>query len=128
MGEAVPFIKLEEAGKEFAGFVSICIMIGKEVTVQDFVLELSAIQPEVLPVDLLCEEELPNEQETEEELDIERTVFKIVAPCGCSCCQVKLRLFVNATDSGIRTFQELLLRDLQLLCPECRGNCKHGGS
>nr|AAB27980.1 E7 product retinoblastoma binding protein [human papillomavirus type 8 HPV8, Peptide Partial, 42 aa] [Human papillomavirus type 8] len=42
-------------------------MIGKEVTVQDFVLELSEIQPEVLPVDLLCEEELPNEQETEEE-------------------------------------------------------------
>lgn len=103
-------------------------MIGKEVTVQDFVLELSEIQPEVLPVDLLCEEELPNEQETEEELDIERTVFKIVAPCGCSCCQVKLRLFVNATDSGIKTFQELLFRDLQLLCPECRGNCKHGGS
>ncbi|CAW42261.1 E7 protein [Human papillomavirus 105] len=101
-------------------------MIGKEVTVQDFVLELSEIQPEVLPVDLFCEEELPNEQE--EELDIQKTVFKIIAPCGCSCCEVNLRIFVNATDVGIRTLQELLTSDLQLLCPECRGNCKHGGS
>lgn len=102
-------------------------MIGKEVTVQEFVLELSEVQPEVLPVDLLCEEELPNEQE-EEESNIERTVFKIVAPCGCSFCEVNLRIFVNATESGIRALQELLIGDLQLLCPECRGNCKHGGS
>lgn len=103
-------------------------MIGKEVTVQDIVLELREVQPEVLPVDLLCEEELPNEQETEEELDIERTVFKVIAPCGCSSCEVKLRIFVNATEVGIRTLQELLTYNLQLLCPECRGNCKHGGS
>ncbi|CAW42227.1 E7 protein [Human papillomavirus 99] len=103
-------------------------MIGKEVTVQDIVLELSVIQPEVLPVDLFCEEELPTEQETEEESDIERTVFKITAPCGCSNCKVKLRLFVNATELGIRTFQQLLTQDLQLLCPECRGNCNHDGS
>ncbi|AEM24650.1 transforming protein [Human papillomavirus 143] len=103
-------------------------MIGKEVTVQDIVLELSEVQPEVLPVDLFCEEELPNEQETEEELDIERIVFKVIAPCGCSRCEVKLRIFVCASEFGIRSFQQLLTGDLQLLCPECRGNCKHGGS
>ena len=102
-------------------------MIGKEVTVQDFILELSEVQPEVIPVDLLCEEELPNEQETEEESNIDRTVFKVIAPCGCSFCEVNLRVFVNATEFGIRTLQELLTSDLQLLCPECRGNCKHGG-
>ena len=101
-------------------------MIGKEVTVQDIVLELSEVQPEVLPVDLFCEEELPNE-ETEEELDTERIVFKVTAPCGCSNCAVKLRIFVHATEFGIRAFQQLLTGDLQLLCPECRGNCKHGG-
>ena len=126
MAEAFPFIRSEEVGREFADIANICIMIGKEVTVQDVVLELSEIQPEVLPVDLFCEEELPNEQE--EELDIQKTVFKIIAPCGCSCCEVNLRIFVNATDVGIRTLQELLTSDLQLLCPECRGNCKHGGS
>lgn len=102
-------------------------MIGKEVTVRDIVLELSEVQPEVLPVDLFCDEELPNEQQAEEELDIDRVVFKVIAPCGCSCCEVKLRIFVNATNRGIKTFQELLTGDLQLLCPECRGNCKHGG-
>ena len=95
---------------------------------QDFILELSEVQPEVIPVDLLCEEELPNEQETEEESNIDRTVFKVIAPCGCSFCEDNLRVFVNATELGIRTLQELLTSDLQLLCPECRGNCKHGGS
>lgn len=127
MGEDFPFIKSETPGRESVGSVSIFIMIGKEVTVQDIVLELSEVQPEVLPVDLFCEEELPNE-ETEEELDTERIVFKVTAPCGCSNCEVKLRIFVHATEFGIRAFQQLLTGDLQLLCPECRGNCKHGGS
>lgn len=102
-------------------------MIGKEVTLQDFTLELSELQPEVQPVDLFCEEELPAEhQETEEEPAIDRTPYKVVAPCGC--CEVKLRIFVKATDFGIRILQNLLIEELQLLCPECRGNCKHGGS
>lgn len=101
-------------------------MIGKEVTLQDIVLELNELQPEVQPVDLFCEEELPSEQqETEEELP-ERTAYKVVTPCGC--CKVKLRIFVNATRFAIRTLQNLLFEELQLLCPECRGNCKHGGS
>ena len=128
MAEDFPFTRLETPGRESVGSVSIFIMIGKEVTVQDIVLELSEVQPEVLPVDLFCEEEVPNEQETEEELDIERIVFKVIAPCGCSRCEVKLRIFVYASEFGIRSFQQLLTGDLQLLCPECRGNCKHGGS
>ena len=103
-------------------------MIGKEVTVQDIILELSEVQPEVLPVDLFCEEELPNEQETEEEPDIERISYKVIAPCGCRHCEVKLRIFVHATEFGIRAFQQPLTGDLQLLCPDCRGNCKHDGS
>lgn len=127
MEEDFPFIESETPGRESVGSVSIFIMIGKEVTVQDIVLELSEVQPEVLPVDLFCEEELPNE-DTEEELDTERIVFKVTASCGCSHCEVKLRVFVQATEFGIRAFQQLLTGDLQLLCPECRGNCKHGGS
>ena len=102
-------------------------MIGKEVTLQDIVLELNELQPEVQPVDLFCEEELPNEQqEREEEPQIERASYKVVAPCGC--CKVKLRIFISATDFVIRSFQQLLIDELQLLCPDCRGNCKHGGS
>lgn len=102
-------------------------MIGKEVTLQDIVLELSELLPEVQPVDLFCEEELPNElQEAEVELHIERTAYKVVVPCGC--CKVKLRIFITATEFALRTFQNLLFEQLQLLCPECRGNCNHGGS
>ena len=101
-------------------------MIGKEVTLQEIVLELSELQPEVQPVDLFCEEELPTEQqETEEEPAIERSAYKVVVLCGC--CKVKLRIFVKATQFGIRTLQDILTEELQLLCPECRGNCNHGG-
>ncbi|ADQ39307.1 E7 [Colobus guereza papillomavirus 2] len=101
-------------------------MIGKDADLQDIILELSEIQPEGQPVDLLCEEELPAEQELEEEPTTARTTFKVVAPCGC--CEANLRLFVRATTFGIRTLQDILTEELQLLCPECRGNCKHGGS
>ncbi|ABM67066.1 E7 [Macaca fascicularis papillomavirus 1] len=88
-------------------------MIGKEVTLQDIVLEL---KPQVEP-DLFCDEELPGEEEEEEE-PVTRNPFKVLTSCGG--CETKLRLFVVATESGIREFQELLFGDLILLCPECR--------
>ena len=53
-------------------------MIGKEVTLRDIVLELTEPQP----VDLHCEEELP-EQDTE--VEPERTAYKIILCCGGGC-------------------------------------------
>ena len=99
-------------------------MIGKEVTLQDIVLELNELQPEVQPVDLFCEEELPTEQDTAEE-EPEKVPFKVVAPCGC--CGARLRLFLFATNLGIHTFETLLLEEVSLLCPTCRESIQHGG-
>lgn len=96
-------------------------MIGKEVTLQDIVLELTP--PE--PVALNCEEELPTEQDTEEEPA--RTAFKIIVFCGGGCGS-RLRIFVAATEFGVRCFQQLLVKELDLLCPNCRNSdLQHGG-
>ena len=92
-------------------------MKGNQVTLQDVVLEL-----EPLPVDLYCEEELPTELEAEEE---PVKPYKVVAPCGC--CDSRLRLYIFATNFGIRTLQSLLLEDINLLCPTCRQRIQYGG-
>lgn len=92
-------------------------MIGKEVTIPDIVLEL---QEYVQPTDLHCDEELTEEEAAEEEPCY--TPFKIIVACGCGA---KLRLFVLATDKGIRTQQSLLLGEVQLLCPECRDKLRN---
>lgn len=94
-------------------------MIGKEVTLRDIVLELTEPQP----VDLHCEEELP-EQDTE--VEPERTSYKIILRCGGGC-GTRLRIFVAATHSGITSLQELLLEEVVLLCPDCRNSDQHGG-
>lgn len=89
-------------------------MIGKQATIPDIVLELQEL---VQPIDLYCHEEsLETEEATEEELCY--IPYKIVAPCVT--CGAKLRLYLLATDHGIRTQQDLLLREVQLLCPVCR--------
>lgn len=93
-------------------------MIGKQATIPDIVLELQElVQP---TADLHCYEEL-TEEETEEES--RHTPYKIVAACGL--CGARLRLFVLATVFGIRTQQEILLGEVQLLCPECREKLRH---
>lgn len=95
-------------------------MIGKEVTLRDIVLEFTEPQP----VDLHCEEELP-EQDTE--VEPERTAYKIILRCGGGC-GTKLRLFVAATQVGIRGLQDLLLEEVVILCPDCRNSdLQHGG-
>lgn len=93
-------------------------MIGKEATIPEIVLELQdLVQP---TADLHCYEEL-SEEETEEERP--HIPYKIVAPC-CFCGS-KLRLIVVATALGIRSQEELLLGEVQLVCPNCRGKLRH---
>ena len=97
------------------------IMIGNQVTIQDIVLEL-----EPYPIDLFCEEEeLPTEQDIDAEEESQKIPYKVVAPCGC--CDSRLRLYIFATNLGIRTFQSLLLEDINLLCPTCRQRIQYGG-
>lgn len=92
-------------------------MIGKEATIPEVVLELQElVQP---TADLHCYEELTEEPAEEEQC---LTPYKIVAGCGCGA---RLRLYVLATNLGIRAQQELLLGDIQLVCPECRGRLRH---
>nr|UJP71353.1 E7 protein [human papillomavirus 115] len=99
-------------------------MIGKEATIHDIVLEdLSEL---VQPIDLHCNEELPDEQEEEEELAPDRTPFKVIVYCGGSC-GTKLRIFLLSTTYGIRLLEDLLLNELALLCPQCRDRIRHGG-
>lgn len=92
-------------------------MIGKEATIPDIVLELQQL---VQPTDLHCYEEL-SEEETEEEP--RRIPYKIVAPC--CFCDSKLRLVVLATHAGIRSQEELLLGEVQLVCANCREKLRH---
>lgn len=94
-------------------------MIGKEATIPDIVLELQQL---VQPTDLHCYEEL-SEEETETEEEPRRIPYKIVAPC-CFCGS-KLRLIVLATHAGIRSQEELLLGEVQLVCPNCREKLRH---
>lgn len=90
-------------------------MIGKQATIPD--IELQEL---VQPTDLYCNEELSEEEATEEEPSV--TPFKIIVACGCGA---KLRLYVLATEDGIRQQQQLLLGDVQLLCPDCRDKIRN---
>lgn len=92
-------------------------MIGKQATIPDVVLELQEL---VQPTDLHCYEELTEETAEEEQC---LTPYKITVACSCG---TRLRLFVLATDLGIRAQQELLLTEVQLVCPECREKLRHG--
>lgn len=98
-------------------------MIGKEVTIPDIVLE--ELQELAQPIDLHCYEELPDATSEESEEEPERIPYKIVVPC-CGC-PVKLRLYVFATHFGIRALQDLLLQEVQLICPQCRETIRNGG-
>lgn len=90
-------------------------MIGQQATIPD--IELREL---VQPTDLYCNEELSEEEATEEATCL--TPFKIIVACICG---VRLRLFVLATEDGIRQQQNLLLGEVQLLCPECRDKIRN---
>lgn len=81
-------------------------MIGPQSTLRDIVLEELPDQ-----VRLLCDENL-QEEEVEPQED-----YKVYANCGH--CNRHLKLQIRATASAVRLLQELLLGDLDLVCPRC---------
>uniref|UniRef100_A0AAU7E1Y0 Protein E7 n=1 Tax=Mops bat papillomavirus TaxID=3141892 RepID=A0AAU7E1Y0_9PAPI len=81
-------------------------MIGKQATLQEIVLREEP--PE--PVSLTCNETLD-----EEELNVRP--YKI-SVCCCACPRV-LRIAVLCTPGGILALQNLLLRDLSIVCTCC---------
>lgn len=95
-------------------------MIGKQATLRDIVLEEL-----VQPIDLHCHEELLEEvEEAVIEEEPEYTPYKIIVNCGG--CDTKLKLFVLATNFGIRAFQAALLENVRLVCPSCREDIRNG--
>ncbi|AAA79409.1 transforming protein E7 [Human papillomavirus 23] len=95
-------------------------MIGKQATLRDIVLEEL-----VQPIDLHCHEELTEEvEEAVVEEEPEYTPYKIIVVCGG--CETQLKLYVLATDFGIRSFQASLLENVKLVCPACREDIRNG--
>ena len=94
-------------------------MIGKQATLRDIVLEEL-----VQPIDLHCHEELEEVEEAVVEEEPEYTPYKIIVFCGG--CDTKLKLYVLATDFGIRSFQASLLENVKLVCPTCREDIHNG--
>lgn len=94
-------------------------MRGNEPAVRDLNIVLEDL---VLPANLLSNENLDSdEDEVEEE---SQCPYKI--DTCCSNCQVALRLFVTATSEGIRTFEQLLLSAVTIICPKCAKERRHG--
>nr|AYA94345.1 MAG: E7 protein [Human papillomavirus] len=88
-------------------------MRGETATIPDIVLDSL-----VCPDNLFCDESLSPDAEPEEER------YKI--DTYCTSCSARLRLYVEASEFGIRSFQQLLLTELKLVCPGCARNHHHG--
>nr|AYA94351.2 MAG: E7 protein [Human papillomavirus] len=96
-------------------------MIGSKPTIADIKLDLTNF---VLPDNLLCNETLSPDTEGQEE---EQAPYK-VDTC-CKSCGTGVRLCVFATIEAIRALQELLISELNLVCPGCARNLfRHGRS
>lgn len=93
-------------------------MIGKAPTLADIVL--SEI-PDV--VDLTCNETMPSEEELDQINDrgvgrrTREQVFVILTQCGR--CEADIRLCIECFPESTLLLESLLLRDLQILCPDC---------
>lgn len=99
-------------------------MIGPKATLADIVLcEI----PDV--VDLMCYEEMPTEDELnqvdqgsasqsrEGQRHSEDQVFVIETLCGR--CEQHIRVCIECQTVTTHALETLLLRDLQILCPDC---------
>nr|QCQ84388.1 E7 [Human papillomavirus] len=91
-------------------------MRGERATIPD--IELSEL---VLPVNLLSDESLSPDATAEEEL----CPYRIDSLCNN--CNSRIRVTVTATEFGIRCFQQLLLKELSLLCPTCSRQLTRNG-
>ncbi|ATQ38214.1 E7 [Gammapapillomavirus 6] len=99
-------------------------MRGKHPTIKDINIELHSL---VLPQNLLCGEELVEEEEEEEEQEEQdKCPYRVVT--DCRYCQKSLCMYVVATDEGIRTFEQQLCGNLDIVCPSCaRQRQRNGG-
>lgn len=93
-------------------------MIGDAPTIKDITLDLEQL---ILPANLLCNETLPTEAELEDPV---QDPYRVIT--NCDRCFARLRLFVVASESGIRTLQRLLFGDLRILCPRCSSSLQDG--
>ncbi|BAM93532.1 putative E7 protein [Human papillomavirus 160] len=90
-------------------------MHGLKPTLKD--IELSLAAPEAVP--LLCNEQLDSSDEDDcmDVVEPAQQAYRVVTQC--SKCSLQLRLVVECSDTDIRTFQQLLLNTLKLVCPRC---------
>lgn len=89
------------------------IMQGKAPTIEDIELDLNDA---VLPANLLCNENLSIEEAVQSQSPPVEP-YKVQATCYA--CGTVLRLFVVSSSECIRGLEELLFRDLNLLCAAC---------
>lgn len=94
-------------------------MIGKAPTINDIELDLEEL---VEPISLYCEESLSPDTEGEEE-DVE-VIYRVDSYCECGAA---VRLVITASDSALRTLQQLLTEDLTIVCPTCARNLVQNG-
>lgn len=94
-------------------------MIGKQVTLQDIVLQEDP--PE--NVILTCDEELPPEEELEQE-QVHGDSFKVQV--HCPHCDSVLCLAVLCSLETIRRLETLLIRDLRFVCQRCASRNYNG--
>lgn len=86
-------------------------MRGSAPTLKDIVLQSADL---VEPVNLYCDEDLSQDSVPDEEEEL--VPYSIDTTCEC---EVKVRLVVKATRAAIRTLEQLLYQELQIVCPVC---------
>ncbi|AKE50903.1 E7 [Trichechus manatus latirostris papillomavirus 4] len=92
-------------------------MHGVTATLQDIVL-YEYPEPH-RPVDLHCDEEVAYSDldEEEESVSVLQTPYRVLVECGF--CRRPVRIVVVSTGGGIHRLHQLLLENLQLICPVC---------
>lgn len=96
-------------------------MIGPNISSGDIELDLEAL---VLPENLLSDESLSPDTEGQAE-EVEQAPYTI--DTTCHSCGARVRFCVVATRRAILNLQELLILELDLLCPSCsRSIVRHG--
>lgn len=99
-------------------------MMGKQCTLNDIVLQEN-VEDLVLPAPLLCGESSLSIDDTPEEESL--SPYRVDS--YCYYCNCGVRLSVVASDGAIFLLQQLLLKDLTIVCPSCtRQNLQHGRS
>lgn len=91
-------------------------MHGSSPTLQDIVLSEQPTEVQPDEVDLRCYEELlPEEVLDQPEPDVDP--YRVLVPCGK--CERIIKLAILATSCGVVTLEQLLLGELQIVCPPC---------